>query len=338
MQEIHDFRVNCLNDENFISFLNNKVDSNFVRDDIISINYTYAETTFGTLDINSFYVPLAQYKFDEISDQLFTNYAQLMRYDTFSDIKQAHVINKLAKQIIQPELAFEIIYMLLHPKTHKETYRQEYYIKKLDDIKTKWKIFNNDRKLELLYLTKIYNKLSSNFDFTDDDKILFIFLQLIEPFHIALTQETIKKYTRNDNTFYTFYTFATLYRYDPFIYFNYDQNTMIDILTSPTSHCRMLIWTKNKIMFYDPDECEDFDKISKILKSNCGLQMQHILNKKPIQTITDDGYCLFWCLYIMLQFENGVSLHEINTNLNKINMTHWIKALIKEFRLSLKFY
>ena len=112
---------------------------------------------------------------------------------------------------------------------------------------------------------------------------------------------------------------------------------MIDILTNPASHCRILIWTKNKILFYDPDECDDFDKISKILKSNCGLQIQHILNKKPIQTITDDTYCLFWCLYIMLQFENGISLREINGNLNKVNMTHWIKDLIKEFRLSLKF-
>ena len=210
MQEIHDFRINCLNDENFISFLNKKVDSNFKHNDIMSINYIFVETMFGTLDINSFYVPLAQYKFDEISDQLFTNYSQLMNYDIFSDIKQAYIINKLAKQIIQPELAFEIMYMLLHPKTHEKTFRQEYYIEKLDNIKTKWKIFNNDRKLELLFLTKIYNKLSSNFDFTDDDKILFIFLQLVEPFHIALTQETIKKNTKNKNTFYTFYTFTTL--------------------------------------------------------------------------------------------------------------------------------
>jgi hypothetical protein len=54
-----------------------------------------------------------------------------------------------------------------------------------------------------------------------------------------------------------------------------------------------------------------------------------MLNDEPIQTITDDMYCLFWVIHVMLILDkNPLSYDVLHNMIKKTNIINIIKELM----------
>ena len=96
--------------------------------------------------------------------------------------------------------------------------------------------------------------------------------------------------------------------------FKYDINLMDEDISCPFGHNVLLIKSnKNKIYYYDPDEqiMSDLYKFVVLFKST-GINFFNISNRTPIQTITDDSNCVFYCIgFIKYLIQNNIKL-ELN--------------------------
>jgi len=94
--------------------------------------------------------------------------------------------------------------------------------------------------------------------------------------------------------------------------FKYCIETINEEITCPFGHNILIIKSnQNKIYYYDPDEqiLSDFYKL-KILFKSAELDFLNISNRNPIQTITDDSNCVFYCLgLIKYIFENNIQIN-----------------------------
>jgi hypothetical protein len=90
-------------------------------------------------------------------------------------------------------------------------------------------------------------------------------------------------------------------------------------ISCPFGHNVLFIKSnKNKIFYYDPDEqtYSDLYKL-KILFKESSIDFFNISNRKPIQTITDDYNCVFYCIgFIKYIIQNNVKLE-----LNKLKLS-----------------
>lgn len=116
----------------------------------------------------------------------------------------------------------------------------------------------------------------------------------------------------------------------------YDIGLINEDIKNPFGHNILLIKSNNKIYYYDPDE-QDFTDIYKfkILFKSSDINFFNISNRVPIQTITDDSNCVFYCLglikYILehdIKFElnklkNCILYYETFLLTNKINIYKW---------------
>ena len=121
-----------------------------------------------------------------------------------------------------------------------------------------------------------------------------------------------------------------------------NKSNLLELITIPFGHNILLIYNMGKIFYYDSDEqiLSDIYKLKKIFMINC-IGFLNISNRNPIQTIFDDGNCVFYCLrfieYIInknikLDMET-LKLHVLlfeNEIYKKNDMFTWIKKFIKQ--------
>ena len=99
---------------------------------------------------------------------------------------------------------------------------------------------------------------------------------------------------------------------------NYDLSSINEEISNPYGHNILLIKSnKNKIYYYDPDEqiLSDLYKF-KILFNCMSINFLNISNRTPIQTITDDSNCVFYCI----GFVKYLIEHNIELELNKLKL------------------
>jgi hypothetical protein len=108
----------------------------------------------------------------------------------------------------------------------------------------------------------------------------------------------------------------------------------------PLGHNILLIFNFNKVYYYDPDEQDLYDifKLTKLF-NQIGIKFTNISNRQPIQTITDDCNCLFYCLRFVqyiLEFNTTINFDNLKTIvlvyekkiLNSNDMFEWIKKFV----------
>lgn len=184
------------------------------------------------------------------------------------------------------------------------------------------------------------NNIIDNFDQVYLNKQNLSLFMLFETFHLAyyltrLELESILKYQ------YTFVLKSAQTYLIPnqieFLEWEYDQMKSIKdtYTTDYNAHCQLLIFNNmNKtIYFYDPDIIDilDLSKISQ-LSNYIGYTFTY-QNIKSIQEITDDNYCIFYCLCIMIILSNDMNsqlnyetIEKISIKTNPINyIKKWIK-------------
>ena len=108
----------------------------------------------------------------------------------------------------------------------------------------------------------------------------------------------------------------------------------------PIGHNILFIFNFNKVYYYDSDEQDLYDifKLTQLF-NQIGFKFANISNRQPIQTICDDGNCLFYCLrFVQYIFESNtaINLDSLKTNvlvyekkiLNSNDMYVWIKKFV----------
>lgn len=96
--------------------------------------------------------------------------------------------------------------------------------------------------------------------------------------------------------------------------FNYDVNSINENITNPFGHNILLIKSDNfKVYYYDPDENElsDVYKFKELFKS-VNIAFFNISNRSPIQTISDDTNCVFYCLGLIKYIVQNKTQLELN--------------------------
>jgi hypothetical protein len=96
-----------------------------------------------------------------------------------------------------------------------------------------------------------------------------------------------------------------------------DIKNLTEQLEIPFGHNCLFIKNCNKIFYYDPDECYSSDLYKlKLLFGWVGINFINISNREPIQTITDDGNCVFYCL----RFSKFLLESKIDFNISNLRM------------------
>jgi hypothetical protein len=100
--------------------------------------------------------------------------------------------------------------------------------------------------------------------------------------------------------------------------FEHNLNSLNEDITNPFGHNVLIIKSdKNKIYYYDPDECSEHElwKLKFLFKS-IEMNFFNISNRIPIQTMTDDSNCVFYCLGLIKYFVKNNQPFELG-NLKK---------------------
>lgn len=111
---------------------------------------------------------------------------------------------------------------------------------------------------------------------------------------------------------------------------NYSTCLINEDLSNPFGHNMLLIKTShNKVYYYDPDE-QDISDIYKlkILFDSININFLNISNRKPIQTISDDSKCVFYCLGLI----KWINLKNIKSNnVNNYFELNKLKKIVLEY-------
>jgi hypothetical protein len=294
-----------------------------------------------TININNFELEINQKKFKYST--YYTNPFFLSSNDVnsikFKKTKNK-LVEKLSNKIFKPktESKFDIeskfekihIYELNILLTKKNKFIDKYiglehtllilwYLVYLDknisfDIK---QIYFN---LILNYYTKF---ISDTFDFNEiiygvinsqnifGKKFYVSFYILAEEFHLKYIYKYLKSKSKSNIIFNSNYT-----KINPQTILNdfngelkSDINSINCDISNPYGHNLLLIKTdKNKIYYYDPDEQinSELYKFKSLFKL-ANLNFLNISNRKPIQTITDDSNCVFYCVgFIKYLIQNNI--------------------------------
>ena len=96
--------------------------------------------------------------------------------------------------------------------------------------------------------------------------------------------------------------------------FNYDINSINEDISTPFGHNILFIKSNLcKVYYYDPDEqiMIDIYKFKSLFKS-VGIDFFNISNRIPIQIITDDSNCVFYCLELIKYLFKNKIYFELN--------------------------
>jgi hypothetical protein len=252
LQEINDFRLSCMANPQFIKSLKAKTNDAFNDNDIATSINLLAYTQYGSINIHAIYFHylfgkdfLEQIKTLKLKDKLFEYYSLFRKMDdiaqsphnTVKALSTVKLINSYSnKHIIQPDLAFHIIKILLNSpcSSHHTNFIILKYQKRI------WKCFCYEQELEWL-LNFLQELLTIPTIWNDEMKIKLLIYQLMEPFHRAIFAVL---YDINKITHYKkpkWYCMSTLYVMNPIIY-NDDAATIQDILNDPQSHARLIMY------------------------------------------------------------------------------------------------
>ena len=229
---------------------------------------------------------------------------------------------------------------------------KEYYFNLLSYywVKFKLKIFDIDEITSQfvnldIELTNNQND-NQNIKLTCKIKFHISFYLLLEEFHYKYivvwlkknkTDLNNKKIILNSN-YVKINPQEILNNYDGIYYANIPN--ILEQIQIPLGHNFLLIFGSNKVYYYDSDQNDFYDifKLKKIL-DQINFKFTNISNRNPIQMITDDTNCLFYCLrfvYYMqlfnLQFSQQnlktfVLIYEKNI-LNSNDMYDWINKIV----------
>lgn len=123
--------------------------------------------------------------------------------------------------------------------------------------------------------------------------------------------------------------------------FNYDIGSINEDISNPFGHNILFIKSNlSKVYYYDPDELNLSDIYKfKVLFKSVGIDYFNISNRTPIQTITDDSNCVFYCLgfikYLtqnkthleLNKLKNSVLIFETLILEKNINIFNWINYI-----------
>lgn len=114
---------------------------------------------------------------------------------------------------------------------------------------------------------------------------------------------------------------------------------LLEQIQIPLGHNILFIFNFNKVYYYDSDEQDLYDifKLTQLF-NQIGFKFANISNRQPIQKITDDGNCLFYCLRFVqyiFEFDIKINLDSLKTCVlvyeKKILTTNDMYGWIKNF-------
>lgn len=163
--------------------------------------------------------------------------------------------------------------------------------------------------IEIIDFNEIIHKMISTNNLVYKKFYIQLYI-LAEEFHFKYIGEYLNKYTNNSTCKINFNQneiFSSNYiKINPQSIlsnlennFVYDIDAILDEISNPMGHNILLIKPKliNKIYYYDPDEQIQSDLYKFIfLFKHLGIIFLNISNRNPIQTITDDACCVFYCM------------------------------------------
>jgi hypothetical protein len=129
--------------------------------------------------------------------------------------------------------------------------------------------------------------------------------------------------------------------------FDYNISSINEDISNPFGHNILFIKSNSsKVYYYDPDELDLSDIYKfKILFKSVDIDFFNISNRTPIQTITDDSNCVFYCLglikYMVLnntqlelnKLKNLVLMFENFLLSKQINIFNWTTTNTNNFLL-----
>ena len=238
------------------------------------------------------------------------------------------------KSFLDLKLSFIILWKLIN--INKHIINSKYFFSVL--CKNYSNYINNCFSIQ-----DIINKIILNKNL-EEIKIYMCIYILLEEFHYKYLQLVFtNKFVPVDKAIIN----LTYVQIDPLLILNNyngdyfpDLPNLIEHIEIPLGHNSLLILNYNKIFYYDPDEQNNSDlyKIKSFLKQ-INLNFYNVSNHNPIQTIVDDGNCIFYCLrFINLLNDNQIelSLRSLQKNvynfenniLKQDDMYEWIYQFI----------
>ena len=277
----------------------------------------------------------------------YNKYGKYDKYDKYDKYGKYKNIKKLCKKIFLSFNTldnFDIVELndILGKKKFSNGYGYGYgYIDIEQSFLILWYIIYLDKFIKLndkqiyFYLIKYYyiKYLLDTFNFNEIiygminsfniiyKKFYISFYVLAEEFHYKYIIEYLKvkiKINKNKNILFSCnyikinpQTLLNDYN-DEFIH---GINSIDDEISNPFGHNFLLIKSnKNKIYYYDPDEHSYSDLYKfKILFNHLSMNFFDISNRTPIQTITDDTNCIFYCIGFIKYIINSNIKLELNT-------------------------
>jgi len=104
--------------------------------------------------------------------------------------------------------------------------------------------------------------------------------------------------------------------------FDYNIRSINEDISNPYGHNILFIKSNSfKVYYYDPDELDLSDIYKfKILFKSVNINFLNISNRTPIQTITDDSNCVFYCLGLIKYMRQNNTQLELNKLKNLVLM------------------
>lgn len=221
--------------------------------------------------------------------------------------------NKFTNKYIGFEHGMLILLYIIYTDNFLNNYEKQEYYNLIDYYFTQF-ILNKLCFEEIIY-GMIYNKNIIHKKFYN---LIYI---LVEEFHFKYIQKYLDKCGDSKIFFNSNYT-----KINPVNILNnlcgefvYNINSINEDISNPFGHNILFIKSNKQIYYYDPDEqnLSDIYKLKILFKSSM-LNFLNISNCVPIQTITDDSNCVFYCLgLIKYILDNNVEL-KLNKLKNKV--------------------
>lgn len=238
-----------------------------------------------------------------------TNLIDFMELNTIITKK-----NKYTNKYIGIEHGILILWYIIYTDTFISTNEKHEYTQLIKYYYTQF-ILNTLCFKEIIY-GMLYNQNIIH------KKFYTMFYILVEEFHFKYIHKYFAIYNNSKVFFNSNYT-----KINPVQILNnvcgefvYNIDLINEDIKNPYGHNILFIKSNNQIYYYDPDEqnLSDIFKFKILFKSSM-LNFLNISNYVPIQTITDDSNCVFYCLgLIKYILDNNIEL-KLNKLKNKVN-------------------
>lgn len=301
----------------------------------------------------------------------------LLSTDIFEVIKFAKtknsIVENLCKKIFLSTVNYELTECdektLNHIIINKKKYSNQEYIGIEQSLLVLWYIIHIDKHIKLIDKQTYYDLIKyyylefilDIFDFKQIihnmlntpyvvyKKFFLSFYILCEEFHFKY----IGRYLKNTSNYNIIFNSNYIKINPQYILnnmegeFDYNIGSINEDISNPFGHNILFIKSNSsKLYYYDPDELDLSDIYKfKILFKSVDIDFFNISNRTPIQTITDDSYCVFYCLglikFMVLnntqlelnKLKNLVLMFETFLLSKQINIFNWITTNTNNFLL-----